>query len=78
MPWSVGRACNVVSHCAAMSSVPRRSAYRTFDRVTEDTVRVAAAAAPPPTQVAELAVAAADAAVIAGMQRSRAWCGTPS
>ena len=71
MPSSVGRASNAISHCAAMSSVPRRSAYRAFDRVTEDTVRVAAEAARLPTQVAELAVAAADAAVIAAARTAR-------
>ena len=57
-----GRECCVVAPCAAMSSVPRRSAYRASDRVTEDTVRAAAAAAPPPACEAERAVTTAEAA----------------
>ena len=43
-----------------MSFVPRRSAYRASDRVTEDKVRAAAAAAPPPACEAERAVTAAE------------------
>ena len=49
-----------------MSTVPRRSAYRTSDRLTADTLRAAASAAPPPTRVAELVVAAAEARPAAG------------
>ena len=55
--WSGGRECCVAALCPAMSSQPRRSAYRASDRVTEDTVR-AAAAAPPPACDAERAVTA--------------------
>ena len=41
-----------------MSCQPRRSAYRVADRVTVDTVRAAAEAAPPSAREAEQAVAA--------------------
>ena len=62
--WSEGRECCAVAPCAAMSFVPRRSAYRASDRVNEDTVRAAAAvaAAPPAACEAERAVTAALAA----------------
>ena len=56
--WSGGSKCCTATLCPAMSSQPRRSAYRATDRVTEDTVRAAAAAAPPPACDAERAVAA--------------------
>ena len=55
---SGSRECCAAALCPAMSSQPRRSAYRAPDCVTQDTVRSAAAAAPPPACDAERAVAA--------------------
>ena len=56
--WWGGRKCCAATLCPAMSSQPRRSAYRGADRVTVDTVRAAAAAAPPLARDAERALAA--------------------
>ena len=60
--WSEGRKCCAVAPCPSVSSVLRCFAYRAFERVTEDTVRVATAAAPAPAREAERPVAASEAA----------------